>query len=128
MNAELLQLMISLAGIAAMTGICRLLFGAGDMKLPDAETLAASMARDIPGFRAVRCARSRDGKSALVEDSGGAVHLAVMRGDGLVTRKLGRGISLARDGDRLALMLKDFTLGKVALELDDAPAWEAKLR
>lgn len=128
MNGELLQLMISLVGIAAMMGFCWLLFGHGDLSLSDADVLNATLGRDVPGFRAARTALSRDARSALVEDATGAIYLAVVRGDGLVTRKLARGIQVARNGSRLSLTLKEFTLRKVALDLDDAQAWEAKLK
>jgi hypothetical protein len=128
MNADLLQLAISLAGIAAMVGLCRALFGRAGLRLSDAEAATAALAQEIPGFRAKRTALSRDGEAALVEDALGCVHLVVVRGDGLVTRRLARGVSLSRDGERLALRLKDFTLGKVELDVAGAEAWEARLR
>lgn len=128
MNGALLQLLISLTGIAAMTGICRLLFGRGDMRLCDAQVLTAALARDIPGFRARRTALSRDAGSALIEDADGIVYLAVVRGDGIVTRKLARGTAVSRDGDRLVLRLGDFTLRTAELDIAGAEAWEARLR
>jgi hypothetical protein len=45
-----------------------------------------------------------------------------------VTRKLARGIGIARDGDRLELILDDFTLRDTQLDLTDAAAWEMKLK
>jgi hypothetical protein len=123
-----LQLAISLAGVALMVGLSWALFGLRDAPIADADTVRASLARDVPGFRAGRFALSRDAGAALVEDAAdGAVYLAVARGDSLVTRKLARGTKLARDGDRLTLDLRDFTLKRAALELDDAAWWERRL-
>lgn len=123
-----LQLAISLIGIALMVGLCWALFGLGHAPIADAGAVGADLARDVPGFRAGRCALSRDRLAALVEDArDGSVYLAVARGDGMVTRKLARGIALARDGERLTLDLREFTLGRAALELDDAAWWERRL-
>jgi hypothetical protein len=126
MNAQLLQLVISILGIALMCGFCWLLFGHRDVALADAAQVTRELAREVPGFRAGRVALSRDARAALVE-SGSDVYLAVVRGDGLVTRKLARGTSVAREGDSLALGLRDFTLKRATLELDDAQYWEARL-
>jgi len=128
MNGQVLQLLISVGGIAAMVAICWALFGRASIKLSDADA-AAALARDVPGFRAARTALSRDARTALVENArDGAVYLALVRGDGVVTRKLSRGVGLARNGDRLELRLKDFTLRKAELDLADAADWETKLQ
>jgi hypothetical protein len=72
---------------------------------------------------------SADGRAALVEDArDGAVYLAVARGDGVVTRRLARGTRIARDGERLMLGLKDFTLKRAELILADASGWETRLK
>lgn len=129
MNAMVLQLAISLAGIGLMVGLCRWLFGAADAPIADARALAEDIARDVPGFRAGRSALGRDARVALVENAtDGEIYLAVARGDGMVTRKLAHGLALARDGGRLMLDLRDFTLKPVALDLDDADYWEGKLK
>ncbi|HWA91568.1 MAG TPA: hypothetical protein VG889_16135 [Rhizomicrobium sp.] len=123
-----LQLAVSLAGIALMVGLCRLLFGAGETTL-SAGSLTARLARDVPGFRAGRIAIGRDARAALVENaSDGAVWLALARGDGMVTRKLARATNVVRDGERLALLLNEFTLKRAELDLADAADWEARLR
>lgn len=126
MNAELLQLMISILGIVLMCGLCWLLFGHRDAGRADAAHVVDEIAREVPGFRADRVDTSRDARAALAE-SGSAVYLAVVRGDRLVTRRLARGATVARDGDRLTIGLRDFTLSQAKLELDDAGYWEARL-
>ncbi len=65
MNAQLLQLLISLIEVAAMAGLCALLFGWNKAAMPD---LAAALGRDIPGFRPGRFALSADAKAALIEE------------------------------------------------------------
>ena len=129
MNAQLLQLLISVAGIVVMVGLCQLLFGGKETSLGDVAAVAERLARDIPGFRAGQATLSRDARSALIENvQDGQIYLAVARGGDLVTRKLARGIQVARDDGRLLLTLDDFTLPKAELELADAKTWEMKLK
>src|ERR1700741_4564488 len=109
MNAQVLQLLLSVGEVALMVGLCFLLFGRAPV--PAREAFEARLARDVPGFRAGRRALSGDGRAELIEDPrDGAVHLAVARGDGVVTRKLSRAVRISRDGERLVLDLGDFTL------------------
>jgi hypothetical protein len=129
MNAQLLQLLISVAGIAMMIGLCRLLFGSKETSLDNVAAVTERLARDIPGFRAGHATLSRDARSALIENvRDGQIYLAVTRGDDLVTRKLARGIHVAREGDRIELIFDDFTLRDAQLDLADAPVWETKLK
>ena len=129
MNGQVLQLLISVGGIAAMVALCWALFGYATAPLTDGGALAEKMGRDIPGFRAGRIALSRDTQTALVEDlRDNSIYLATMRGDGLVTRKLSRSVGVARDGEKLSLRFRDFTLKRADLDLADAEAWEIKLK
>jgi hypothetical protein len=126
MNAQLLQLLISLVEVAAMAGLCAALFGWRDAAMPDA---AACLGRDVPGFRPGRIAISGDAKSALIENAGdGAIYLAVVRGDGVVTRRLSREVRVVREGDRLTFDLRDFTLKRMQIDLADAAEWETRLK
>ena len=129
MNGQVLQLLISVGGIAVMVALCWMLFGRATAKLPDADAVGAQMARDIRGFRAGAVALSRDGATALVEDvHRGTVYLVIARGDGIVTRKLSRGTGVTRKSNQIALRLKDFTLKYANLDLADAECWETKLK
>jgi hypothetical protein len=129
MNPQLLQLLISVAGIAVMVGLCWLLFGDKDSALGDVATVAERLARDVPGFRAGAATLSRDARSALIENaSDGQVYLAIMRGDDLVARRLACGIRVARKDNRLELTLDDFTLHNAELDLADAATWETRLK
>lgn len=126
MNGQLLQLLISLVAVAAMAGLCAALFGWRDAALPDA---GATLGRDIPGFRPGRIAMSGDARSALIENArDGAIYLAVMRGGDVVTRRLSRDVRVSREGGRLTLDLRDFTLKRIRLDLADAAAWETRLK
>lgn len=127
MGGQVVQLAISLAGIALVVGLCAALFGAESAAL-SAQAVAQSLAQDVPGFSAGRIALSRDRRAALIEDAqGGAVYLAVARGDGIVTRRLARGVGVTREGERLALALNEFTLSQATFELADAAEWQARL-
>jgi len=125
MNGQLLQLAISLGEVGLMVALSILLFG---WRAKPKTDLAGAVAREVPGFRAGRTALSADASAALVENAkDGAIYLAVLRGDGVVTRKLARGTALSRDGERLTLTLRDFTLKRATLDLADAAEWEARL-
>ena len=129
MNAQLLQLLISLAGIALMIGLCAVLFSRHGSSLIDIGAVSENLARDIPGFRAGAATLSRDGRTALIEDARDAhTYLVVLRGEDLVTRKLPHDLRMVREGERLELTLDDFTLRRAELDLADAAAWEAKLK
>ena len=133
MNDQTLQLLISLAEVAAMVGLCAALFGTADRPIAGTDALAARLASEVADFRAGASILSRDSGAGLIEDaSGGRTYLVVARGADLVTRKLSRDVleSVTREGSRLRLKLSDFTLGRAALELcDDAQAreWETRL-
>jgi hypothetical protein len=129
MNAQALQLLISVAGIALMVGLCRVLFGRGGAMRTTSEAITQSLTRDVPGFRAGRMALSGDAYSALIENlEDGHIYLAVRRGDDLVMRKLARGLGVVRDGAHLRLALNDFTLPSADLDLADAAGWEIRLK
>ncbi len=126
MNAELAQLLISIGGIALMVGLCAALFGWREMPL-DLDAALRRLALDVPGFRAGRT--GRDARAALIENAAdGSIHLVLVRGDGLIARKLPRDAGIARDGRRLSLALGEFTLERAELELTDAADWEARLK
>jgi hypothetical protein len=126
MNAQLLQLLISLCEVAAMAGLCVALFGWNRAAMPD---LAAALGRDVAGFRPGRVSVSADAKTALVENArDGQVYLAVLRGDGVVTRRLSPAVRVSREGRRLMLDLRDFTLKRAELDLADAAEWETRLK
>lgn len=122
----LIYLAGSLLGVTAIVALAAWLFGWRDKPL-DAARAAELLARDVPGFLAGRT--SCDARAALIENArDGAVWLALLRGDGLVTRKLSKGIAVTRDGKGLDIDPRDFTFRRTRLELADAEYWETRLK
>lgn len=129
MNPQLLQLLISVIGIAVMVGLCRLLFGRSGAAFTGPADVAAVLTYDVPGFRLGVAALSCDRRGALAEDArNGAIYLAVMRGDGVVTRKLNGGMRVTRAGTVLDFRFPDFSFGRARLDFADAERWEERLR
>ena len=132
MPAQLIYLAGSLAGVAAICGLCVALFGRGVASL-DATAAQARLAQDFAGFHPGQCAVAADARSALAEDArDGSLYLVTVRGDGLVTRGLGRDYvrAAARENSALRLTFRDFTFPGARIGFaDDAIArdWEARL-
>ncbi|HEY5337658.1 MAG TPA: hypothetical protein VIJ85_05615 [Rhizomicrobium sp.] len=131
MATQLLYLIGSLAGVAAMVGLCVLLFGRGSACV-DAASAAACLRGDIPGFRAGAFVAATDNKTGLMEDAcDGALYLVTARGSGLVSRRLSRAFvrQALRDGAALNLRLADFTFPSARIafaEEKSALDWERR--
>jgi hypothetical protein len=129
--AQLLYLLASLVGVAALVGFCALLFGRDAAKI-DAQAAADSVRADVPGFRAGAVALSADARTALVEDArDGTAYLVIVRGHDLVTRRLSRDLlrKAMRNGAALDLHLSDFTFPKARLVFAQEAAaleWETR--
>lgn len=122
----LLYLAGSLLGIAAIVALAAWLFGWRDAAL-DAGRITEALARDVPGFLPGRT--SHDARAALVENAhDGSVYLAVTQGNGLVTRKLSKGIAVARDRTQLSIDPRDFACRRARLDVADAEYWETRLK
>ena len=130
---DLLYLLGSVGGIALLVGLNVLLFGHHPGAL-DLAVLERRLALDHPGFRAGAGVMSADARAGLMlNDADGALYLARVGGDKLVTRKLVRGSvrALRRNGASLDLRFADFTFPKARLAFaDDGEAgdWEARIR
>ena len=124
----------SLAGIALLVGLNHLLFGRARSNVGGRDTLAARLAREVPGFRAGHCLIGADGRAALVENAANrSVFLVEALGDDVVTRKPTRELvaSVGRLGARLSLELADFTFPRATIlagSENQARAWEARLK
>jgi hypothetical protein len=131
MTTQILYLLGSLAGVAALVGLCVALFGRDTARI-DARTAEEVLRADVPGFRAGAVALSADAGAALMEDAhDGTAYLVVARGRALVTRKLSRGFvrDAKRDGAALNLRLSDFTFPKARLVFAQEAAaleWETR--
>lgn len=132
MSIQVLYLLGSLAGVAAMVGLCVLLFGREAAKL-DTRLAAARLAQDVAGFRLGASAISSDCRSALLEDARDrTVYLVAARGDGFVTRQISRRSlkKAACDGTSLILRFADFTFPKAVVAFGDAAVardWLARM-
>lgn len=132
MTDQLLYLAISLAGVAAMVGLCAFLFGREVAKL-DTRTAAARVAYDVPGFRLGHSALSADCRSAMLENAhDGSVWLVTARGDGFITRRLSRREvkAASRDGAALHLRFFDFTFPAAMIAFHDedvARDWQMRM-
>ncbi|MGN6517429.1 MAG: hypothetical protein ACTHLR_16515 [Rhizomicrobium sp.] len=130
MNTQLLYLAASVVGIAAMVGLCLMLFGREVVKL-DTRSAAARLAWDVPGFRLGHSALSADARSAILENAGdGSLWLVTARGSDFVTRRLSRRDVTARDGAVLALRFADLTFPRAVIAFHDegvARDWELRM-
>ncbi|MGN6148640.1 MAG: hypothetical protein ACTHPD_08895 [Rhizomicrobium sp.] len=130
MNTQLLYLAVSVAGIAAMVGLCAFLFGREVVKL-DTRSAAARLAWDVPGFRLGHSALAADSRSAVLENAhDGSLWLVAARGSDFVTRRLSRKDVKARDGVALSFRFSDFTFPAAMIAFHDetvARDWELRM-
>ena len=128
---QVLYLLGSLAGVAAMVGLCVALFGRDTARI-DAKAVENVLRADVPGFRPGMVTLSEDAGAALAEDvHDGATYLVIARGRALVARKLSRGLvkESKRHGAALDLRLTDFTFPRAHLVFArqaDALEWEKR--
>jgi hypothetical protein len=130
MTTQVYYLIASLAGIAAMVGLCAFLFGRDVVKL-DTRSAAARLAWDVPGFRLGHSALSADQRSAVLENANdGSLWLVAARGSDFVTRRLARKDMTGREGAALALRFSDFTFPRAVIAFHDetvARDWESRM-
>jgi hypothetical protein len=130
MSTQIYYLAASVVGIAAMVGLCLLLFGREVTKL-DTRSAAARLAWDVPGFRLGHSALSADARSAVLENlSDGSLWLVTARGSDFVTRRLSRKDMTARNGAALAFRFSDFTFPQAVFAFHDedvARDWELRM-
>ena len=121
MSNQILYLIASLLGVAAMVGLCALLFGREVAKL-DTRSAAARLSQDVPGFRLGASALSSDTRSVLLEDARDrAVYLVTARGGDFVTRPVSRSSlkAAACEGASLDLRFSDFTFPRAIVAFGD---------
>ncbi|MBY0422778.1 MAG: hypothetical protein K2Q06_10785 [Parvularculaceae bacterium] len=119
----LLDLVISLAGVAALVGLAFLL-GATKTLVVDEAAARERLSFDEPDFRPEAWLVDGRGRSAVALSSDGteaAVVFAV--GDGLATRRFRVGaMPASAEGARLVVGLKDVSRPSVAIDAPDAAA------
>lgn len=123
-----------LLGNGLAIGAAAILFGRGQVRLANSETITKRLGQEIPGFRAGACDIATDGHTALVEDvANRGIVLVKTLGKGHVVRKLSRNVlnEVTRRGALLSLRLADFTYARADIELHNeslAREWETRLR
>jgi formate-dependent phosphoribosylglycinamide formyltransferase (GAR transformylase) len=129
---QLIYLAGSLAGVAALVGLCAWLFGISPRRL-DTDGVVALIRAERPDFRIGRIVVAADGLAALVEGAGGKAPLIVVaRGDGLVARTLDRPFlrRAVPAENTLNLRFSDFTFPSARIAFADpaeARDWAARL-
>jgi hypothetical protein len=121
----LIDLAISLAGIAILIGLARIIFGASLPSL-DAANAAERLLFDEPDFHPIDWLVDEDSGAALARNGSGEIALVVAHGDGLVTRRYPAGAApLAYEDGRLCIARTDHTFRNVniAAGVADAASW-----
>lgn len=118
---------VSLAGIAFIVLLARLLGFADVPWLHRSDEAARLAAEALPGFEPVEAVLAEDGRGALVAADDGRVALLRPLGDRWVVRALDGARAEARDG-RLRITLAEPMFAPVDLPLGRAAAaWAARL-
>ncbi|MEO1240734.1 MAG: hypothetical protein AAFX54_02400 [Pseudomonadota bacterium] len=124
----LIDTVISIAAIAVMVAIARLLFPPPAAKVTEAAAMER-LALDEPDFAAQAWLIDREGRAALAQGAAGDFALIKKLGLDLVTRRFRAGaVSVAADESALILGLGDTTLPRVVISTDDAAHWALKLK
>lgn len=124
----LIDTLISIAAIAVMVAIARLLFPPPAASVTEASA-TERLALDEPDFAAQAWLIDRQGCAALAQGAAGDFVLIKKLGLDLVTRRFRAGaVSVAAEKNALILGLGDTTLPKVVISTDDAAHWALKLK
>lgn len=131
--ALVIVLGVSALAVGGLIALNRFIGGWSDVRFEDVSLPALRLEEDVIGFRAGEGVIANDGLAALVMEQGGArLGLVLARGDRCVTRAIRPGeiARLEADGPRFHIHFNDFTLPRVALDLDEAAAdgWGARMR
>lgn len=122
----LLDSLISLAAIALMVALARLMFPPPRTSLT-AEEARERLAFDEPDFHPVRWLIDRDGRAALAEDASGDVALVSRLGLDLVTRRYpAAAIRAAEEGGALVIRPNDPGSRRIVIAADEVADWARK--
>lgn len=122
----LLDSLISLAAIALMVALARLLFPPAPASLTEEEA-RERLAFDEPDFHPVRWLIDRNGRAALAEGADGDVALVSRLGLDLVTRRYpAAALRATEEGGALVVRPNDPGSRKVVIAADGAAEWARK--
>ena len=118
----IIDLAISLAGIAILIGLSRLVFGSVRSTL-DAAAAAERLLFDEPDFHPIAWLVDEGVGVALARNGSGEIALVVAHGDGLVSRRYPAGaVPLAYENGRLCIARTDHTFRNVNIAAGEAEA------
>jgi len=111
----LIDLAISLTGIAILVGLARVIFGAAQQPL-NTGSAVGRLAFDEPDFAPVEWVVDEAAGAAIARNGAGEIALIKAVGDGLATRRAKAGtFSCAHDGKVLTIAPPDLTFGGVTV-------------
>jgi len=111
----LIDLAISLTGIAILVGLARAIFGSAQQPL-NAASAASRLAFDEPDFAPVAWVVDEAAGAAIARNGAGEIALIKAAGDGLATRRAKAGaFSCAHSGAVLTIASPDLTFGGVTV-------------
>jgi hypothetical protein len=128
----MLKALITFTAVLALAGLNWWLARSGTLTRQPGDA-AARLTDDLIDFREREGDDANGGRARIALGSAsGDLAVAVMSGDGWVTRRLAAAMirSVQRDGARLAIHTRDFTLPHIALTFADAHRaglWESRL-
>ncbi len=125
-----IDLAISLTGVAILVVLARLIFGKVDTPF-GLDSVRERLAFDEPDFQAVDWLIDEGAKAALARNEAGEMAIVTAHGDGLVTRRIAAGRMRAHYGDgKITVDPVDHTTGRThfAADSETARAWLAHLQ
>lgn len=123
----LIDTLISVAAIAVMVGVARLLFPAPSVLVTE-ETARARLALDEPDFEPCAWLFDKNGRAALVEGADAGLVVVKSLGLDLVLRRTAaEDLRASYNNDEITLRLDDVTMPKAVISNEGAQAWAQRL-
>lgn len=122
----LVDSLISIAGIAVLVLVARLLFPAGRQTISK-DDAKERLTFEEPDFEAIDWLIDDQGKCALAQGAAGEFALIRKLGLDLVVRRFpGEAVRASLEDGRLILRFADASFSRASLASADAPAWARK--
>ena len=123
MQGQIFQFAGSLLAILALAWIARALRLGAPPKLLDEASARFHANAAVDDFETVELAIDRDGKGAILRDSGGRILLLRPHGAHFAGRLVTPVMAASAQGDSLVVDTNEHRFGKVTLQLDNAQYW-----
>ena len=123
----LIDTLISIAAIAVMVAVARLLFPAPSILVTE-ETARAQLALDEPDFEPRAWLFDKKGRAALVEGADAGLVVVKSLGLDLVIRRIAaENLRASYNNGEITLILDDVTMPKTVVSSGSAQAWAQRL-